>query len=80
MVSTNRRIIQIQASSSAPGGYEAVSEGEKIEKSTKDGKTEFIFEFPYLVDGINLIATNRYEIIKDNFNNIEVYAYFFVRI
>jgi uncharacterized iron-regulated protein len=60
-----------------PGGYEAVSEGEKIEKSTKDGKTEFIFEFPYLVDGINLIATNRYEIIKDNFNNIEVYAYFF---
>ncbi len=60
-----------------PSGYEAVSEGERIKKSVKDGKTEFIFEFPYPVDGINLIAMNRYEIIKDSFNNIEVYAYFF---
>jgi uncharacterized iron-regulated protein len=60
-----------------PEGYEAVSEAEKIEKKAKDGQTEFIFEFPYPVDGINLIATNRYEIIKESFNDIEVYAYFF---
>ncbi len=60
-----------------PKGYEAVSEGEKIENITKDGKTEFIFEFPYPVDGINFIATNKYEIIKDSFNNVEIYAYFF---
>lgn len=60
-----------------PTGYEAVSEGERIEKSARDGKTEFIFEFPYPVDGINLIATNRYEIIKDTFNSTEIYAYFF---
>jgi uncharacterized iron-regulated protein len=60
-----------------PGGYEAVSEGERIEKGAKDGKTEFIFEFPHPVDGMNLIATNRYEIIKDTFNSTEIYAYFF---
>lgn len=60
-----------------PNGYEAVSEGERIGKITKEGKTEFAFEFPHPVDGINLIATNRYEIIKDSFNSIEIYAYFF---
>lgn len=60
-----------------PEGYEAVSEAEKIGKNSKDRQTEFIFEFPYPVDGINLIATNRYEIIKDSFSGIEIYAYFF---
>lgn len=60
-----------------PNGYEAVSEGEKIEKTAKDGKTEFVFEFSHPVDGINLIATNRYQVIKDNFGGIEIYAYFF---
>ncbi|MBI5213677.1 MAG: ChaN family lipoprotein [Nitrospirae bacterium] len=60
-----------------PKGYEAVSEAESIIKNTKNGNTEFIFEFPHPVDGINLIATNKYEIIKDSFNNVEIYAYFF---
>ncbi len=58
-------------------GYEAVSEADKIEKKAKDDHIEFIFEFPYPADGINLIATDKYEIIKDSFNGIEIYAYFF---
>lgn len=60
-----------------PAGYEALSEGEKIEKTTNGGKTEFVFEFPHPVDGINLIATDKYEIIKDIFKGVEIYAYFF---
>ncbi|BCB96363.1 hypothetical protein JZK55_12850 [Dissulfurispira thermophila] len=60
-----------------PDGYEAISEGEGIAKNIKDGNIEFIFDFPYPTDGINLIAANRYEIIKDSYGNIEIYAYFF---
>ena len=64
-------------SASLPKGYEAVSEAESIIKSTKNGSTEFIFEFLYPVDGINFIAANRYETIKDNFNGVEIHALFF---
>jgi len=60
-----------------PEGYEAVSEAERIEKTLREGFVEFFFDFPHPVDGINLIATNRYEIIKDYYKDIEIYAYFF---
>ena len=60
-----------------PEDYEAVSEAETIEKTAKDGKTIFAFNFPHPLDGINLIATNRYKIVKDHFNSIEIFAYFF---
>ncbi len=60
-----------------PDGYEAVSEAERIIKHSNNGKAEFIFEFPYVSDGINFIATNRYLVINDHYNDIEIYAYFF---
>lgn len=60
-----------------PEDYEAVSEAETIEKTTKDGKRIFAFNFPHPLDGINLIATDRYKIVKDHFNGIEIFAYFF---
>lgn len=60
-----------------PEGYEAVSEAERIEKTIRSGVAEFFFDFPHPVDGINFIATNRYEIIKDHYKDIEIYAYFF---
>ena len=60
-----------------PDDYEAVSEAETIEKTTKDGKGIFAFTFPHPIDGINLIATDRYKIVKDHFNGIEILAYFF---
>ncbi|MDI6801954.1 MAG: ChaN family lipoprotein [Thermodesulfovibrionales bacterium] len=60
-----------------PEGYEAVSEAEEIVKSSKNGISQFAFEFNHPVDGISLIATKRYQITKDSFNNIEIFAYFF---
>lgn len=60
-----------------PDGYEAVSETEEIKKTKVNGIAEFIFDYPHLVDRISLIATDRYEVIRDSYNNIEIYAYFF---
>ena len=60
-----------------PDGYEAISEAEIIDKTTKDGDTIFAFDFPHPLDSINLIATNRYEIVKDRFDGVEIFAYFF---
>jgi uncharacterized iron-regulated protein len=60
-----------------PEGYEAVSEAEAIAKNIKNGSAEFIFDFPHPVDGISFVAAKRYEITKDSFNDIEIFAYFF---
>jgi uncharacterized iron-regulated protein len=60
-----------------PDGYEAVSEAESIIKNISSGKAEFIFDFPHPVNGISLVATNRYKITKDDYNGIEIFAYFF---
>ncbi|MDI6745103.1 MAG: ChaN family lipoprotein [Thermodesulfovibrionales bacterium] len=60
-----------------PEGYEAVSEAENIIKNTRNGSSEFIFDFPHPVDGISLAAAKRYKITKDTFNDIEIFAYFF---
>jgi len=60
-----------------PEGYEAVSEAEKISSEIKDGKVEFQFSFPHPVDGLNLVASNNYKIVADNYRNVEIYAYFF---
>ena len=60
-----------------PDGYEAISEAETIRKTTNDGQTIFSFAFPHPLDSIHLIATNRYAIVQDHFNGIEIFAYFF---
>jgi len=60
-----------------PDGYEAISEAETIRKTTPDGQTIFSFAFPHPLDSIHLIATNRYTIVQDHFNGIEIFAYFF---
>ncbi|NTW59948.1 MAG: PDZ domain-containing protein [Nitrospirae bacterium] len=60
-----------------PVGYEAVSEADRIVKVTKDGGTEFTFDFPHPVDSLSLVATDRYEVIQDRFGDRELYAYFF---
>jgi uncharacterized iron-regulated protein len=59
-----------------PSGYTAISEAEEIIKEMKDGKVEHHFRFPYRVDGINLVASSRYTIVRDRFRDIELYAYF----
>ncbi len=60
-----------------PEDYEAVSEAERIKKTVRDGVAEFFFYFPHPLDGISFIATDRYEIVKDYYRDIEIYAYFF---
>lgn len=60
-----------------PRGYEAISEAEEIEKVEDRDNVKFYFNFPYPVEAINLIATNKYKIIRGDFNGIEIYAYFF---
>jgi aminopeptidase N len=60
-----------------PEGYEAISEAETVRKTTNDGQTIFSFTFPHPLDSIHLIATNRYTIVQDHFNGIEIFAYFF---
>jgi uncharacterized iron-regulated protein len=60
-----------------PEGYEAVSEAEEIKKEIRDGKVEFNFVFPHPVDGINLVASDKYRIVKDSYGDVDLYAYFF---
>jgi aminopeptidase N len=72
-----RQMCRYHLTATLPDGYEAVSEAETIEKTTNDGKTAFIFDFPHPLDSLNLIATNQYKIIKDHFGRVEIFAYFF---
>lgn len=59
-----------------PSGYTAVSEAEEITNKIKEGKVEYHFLFPYRVEGINLVASDKYIIVRDRFRDIELYAYF----
>lgn len=60
-----------------PKGYEAVSEAEDIKRVVTDENAEFYFNFEHPVDGINLIASDKYIVVKDNFGGVEISAYFF---
>ncbi len=60
-----------------PERYEAISEADEITKVKKDGFVEFHFEFPYPLQGINFVASDRYSVLSDNFNSIKIYSYFF---
>jgi uncharacterized iron-regulated protein len=62
---------------SLPAGYEAVSEAESAQKTVKRESTEFLFSFPHPLDGINFVASNRYEVISDTYNDMDIYAFFF---
>jgi uncharacterized iron-regulated protein len=60
-----------------PQGYEALSEAERIEKRAKNNNREFLFHFDRPLDGINLVASNRFEVIQDRVSDVDLYAYFF---
>jgi uncharacterized iron-regulated protein len=60
-----------------PQGYEAVSEADVVTKKTKGSEVEFTFDFPHPVDGISLVAANRFEITTERAGDIELSAYFF---
>jgi aminopeptidase N len=71
------RLCRYHLTAVAPQGYEAISEAETIEKSSANGRTVFTFNFPHPLEGINLIASHRYRVVKDSFEGIEILAYFF---
>jgi uncharacterized iron-regulated protein len=60
-----------------PAGYEAISEAETIAREKKGGGMLFTFDFPHPVDGLSLVATDRYEITRERYGTIELFAYFF---
>ena len=60
-----------------PAGYEAVSEGETVEKTAVEGGTRFAFFFPHPLEGMTLIATDRYRVTRERVAGVEVFAYFF---
>ncbi len=60
-----------------PQGYEALSEAESIEKHAKGDNREFLFHFDRPLDGIDLVASNRLEVIQDRVSDVDLYAYFF---
>ncbi len=66
-------------SATLPHGYEAVSEAEgiSITKAEAGTSTIFTFAFPHPLDGIHLIATDRYDVLQDTVHGIELFAYFF---
>lgn len=59
-----------------PEGFEAISEAEDISKRSINGLAEFIFDFPYPLNKINLVASDSYRIIKDRLGEVEIFAYF----
>ncbi|MEF9437797.1 MAG: hypothetical protein L0922_03285, partial [Candidatus Mariimomonas ferrooxydans] len=60
-----------------PEGYEAISEAETITKTVRNSSAEFTFNFPYPLDSVNLIASERFKIIKDRYGSTELYMYVF---
>jgi aminopeptidase N len=60
-----------------PRGYVAISEAESIHKvQSREGVT-FSFQFNHPVDGINFVASDRYQILQERFHGMDVSAYFF---
>jgi aminopeptidase N len=60
-----------------PPGYEAISEAETVETARQGERTVFSFSFPHPLNSLTLIATDRYRITRDRFNETEILAYFF---
>jgi len=60
-----------------PRGYTAVSEAENIRRIDEKDRVKFTFQFDHPLDQINLVASNRYQIMQQHFHGIELSAYFF---
>lgn len=53
-----------------PAGYEAVSEAETVTTTPQEGGKSISFRFPHPLDALTLIATPRYQVTQDRFNDI----------
>jgi aminopeptidase N len=71
------RLCRYHLTATLPEGFEAVSEAEVNQKKVQGGKAIFTFQFPYPLDEMTLVASDRYEVQKDRFGNVDILAYFF---
>ncbi len=71
------RLYTYHLTATLPPEYEAVSEADTVTTALQDGQKVMTFHFPHPLDSLNLIATGRFQVIKDQFNGTEVFAYFF---
>lgn len=63
-----------------PSGYVAISEADRITQTEKNGALEFAFDFPHPVHdqrGITFVASRRFEVSRDSYNDIELCTYLF---
>jgi len=60
-----------------PRGYAAVSEAERIHKAEDKDKLVVTFDFNHPLDGINLVASDRYQVVEERFQGIDLSTYFF---
>src|SRR5574340_229861 len=59
-----------------PAGYEAVSEADSVTRSSSGNRVIFAFDFPHPVDSLSLVASDRFEVLKQRLGDIDVVAYF----
>jgi len=60
-----------------PQEYDALSEADSTEKHEKGDSREFLFHFDHPIEGVDLVASNRFEVVHDRMSDIDLYAYFF---
>jgi uncharacterized iron-regulated protein len=60
-----------------PKDYEAISEADVIEKNIIGNESEYLFFFPYPLDTVNFVASRQFEVSKDHYDDIDIFAYFF---
>ena len=71
------RMCDYQLTATLPAAYEAVSEAETVTTTRQEGSKSISFRFPHPLDSLTFIATSRYQVTQDRFNDTEIYAYFF---
>jgi aminopeptidase N len=71
------RMCRYHLTATLPLGYEAISEAETIETARQPEQRVFSFSFPHPLNSLTLIATDRYRITRERFNETEILAYFF---
>ena len=70
-------LMRYRLSAVLPNGYQALSEAERIDSAANDGIKEFTFHFDHPSEHLTFAASNRFRVIKDSYDKIDLYAYFF---
>lgn len=71
------RLCLYHLSVTLPNGFEAISEADGIEKISTGALTVFTYRFPYQIEKITLVGSDRYKILKDRVSGIDIFAYVF---